>query len=75
MIQHSDYYKLTAVKYYLENNKTMRYICNKIFKCKYQSLSKWKLRFQKEGKIIMKERNNSKLKITHEIISFVKTKC
>ena len=72
MKQHSDDYKLTVVKYYLENNKPMRYVCNKIFKCKYQSLSKWKLRFQKEGKIIRKERDNPKLKITPDIISFVK---
>ena len=55
MKQHSDDYKLTAVKYYLENDKPMRYVCNKIFKCKYQSLSKWKLKFQKEGKIIREE--------------------
>lgn len=72
MKQHSDDYKLTAVKYYLENDKPMRYVCNKIFKCKYQSLSKWKIRFQKDGKIIRKERDNPKLKITPEIISFVK---
>jgi transposase len=72
MKQHTDDYKLTAVKYYLENNKPMRYVCNKIFKCKYQSLSKWKIRFQKEGKIIRKDRDNPKLKITPEIILFVK---
>jgi len=72
MKQHSDDYKLTAVKYYLENDKPMRYVCNKIFKCKYQSLSKWKLRFQKEGKIDRKKRDNHKLKITPEMISFVK---
>jgi len=28
--QHSKDYKLTAVKYYLTHNKTMRYVCNKI---------------------------------------------
>jgi transposase-like protein len=55
MKQYSDDYKLTAVKYYLENNKPMRYVCKKIFKCKYQSLSKWKIRFQKEGKIERKK--------------------
>jgi transposase-like protein len=68
MKQYSNDYKLTAVKYYLENDKPMCYVCNKIFKCKYQSLSKWKIRFQKEGKIIRKERNNPKIKITYEII-------
>jgi transposase len=72
MKQHSDDYKLTAVKYYLENNTPMRYVCKKIFKCKYQSLSKWKMRFQKEGKIERKPRNNKDLKITPQIVSFVK---
>ncbi len=39
---------------------------------KYQSLSKWKFRFKKEGKIERKSRNNKDLKITPEIVSFVK---
>uniref|UniRef100_A0A6C0IA13 Transposase n=1 Tax=viral metagenome TaxID=1070528 RepID=A0A6C0IA13_9ZZZZ len=45
--QHSEDYKLTAVKYYLTHNKTMRDVCNKIFNCKYQSLSKWKIKYNR----------------------------
>ena len=70
--QHSKDYKLTAVKYYLTHNKTMRYVCNKIFNCKYQSLSKWKIRYNKDGNIDRKERVNKPLKITPEIINFIK---
>jgi transposase-like protein len=40
MKHHSGDYKLTAVKYYLEHNEDMRDTCH-IFKCKYQSLSRW----------------------------------
>jgi len=49
--QHSKDYKLTAVKYYLTHNKTMRNVCNKIFNCKIQSLSKWKIKYNKDGNI------------------------
>jgi transposase-like protein len=40
MKQHTEDYKLSAVKYYLEHNEDMRHTC-KIFNCKYQSLSRW----------------------------------
>jgi len=70
--QHSKDYKLTAVKYYLTHNKTMRDVCNKIFNCKYQSLSKWKIKYNKDGNIDRKKRNNKPLKITPEITTFVK---
>lgn len=70
--QHSKDYKLTAVKYYLTHNKTMRNVCNKIFNCKYQSLSKWKIKYIKDGNIDRKKRYNKPLKITPEIATFVK---
>ncbi len=70
--QHSKDYKLTAVKYYLTYNKTMRYVCNKIFNCKYQSLSKWKIKYNKDGNIDRRKRVNKPLKITPEIINFIK---
>ena len=70
--QHIKDYKLTAVKYYLTHNKTMRYVCNKIFNCKYQSLSKWKIKYNKDGNIDRKKRNNKPLKITPEITTFIK---
>jgi len=70
--QHSKDYKLTAVKYYLSHNKTMRNVCNKIFNCKIQSLSRWKIQYNKDGNIKRKNRENKNTKITPEIISFVK---
>jgi transposase-like protein len=70
--QHSKDYKLTAVKYYLTHYKTMRDVCNKIFNCKYQSLSKWKIKYNKDGNIDRKKRNNKPLKITPEITTFIK---
>ena len=70
--QHSKDYKLTAVKYYLTHNKTMRDVCNKIFNCKIQSLSRWKIKYNKEGNIKRKNREHKNTKITPEIISFIK---
>jgi hypothetical protein len=40
MKQHSDDYKISAVKYYLDHQNDMRTTCE-IFKCKYQSLARW----------------------------------
>jgi transposase-like protein len=71
--QHSKDYKLTAVKYYLTNNKTMRNVCNKIFNCKIQSLSRWKIKYNKDGNIKRKDREHKNTKLTPEIISFVKS--
>ena len=70
--QHSKDYKLTAVKYYLTHNKTMRNVCNKIFNCKIQSLSRWKIKYNKDSDIKRKDKEHKNTKITSEIISFVK---
>ena len=40
MKQKGDDYKITAVKYYLDNNDTMDNTC-KIFNCKKPSLHRW----------------------------------
>ena len=40
MRQKGDYYKIYAVKYYLNNNDTMNNTC-KIFNCKKPSLHRW----------------------------------
>ena len=71
--QHSKDYKLSALKYYLTHNKTMRDVCNKIFNCKIQSLSRWKIKYNKDGNIKRKERQHKNTKITPEIITFVKS--
>jgi len=70
--QHSEDYKLTAVKYYLIHNKTMREVCNKIFNCKIQSLSRWKIKYNKYDNIKRKIREHINIKITPEIIDFIK---
>jgi transposase len=50
----------------------MRYVCNKIFNCKIQSLSRWKIKYNKDDNIKRKNREHKNIKITPEIISFVK---
>jgi len=74
MKQHTEDYKLTAVKYYLdhnEHNEDMRDTCN-IFNCKYQSLSRWIKTYKQKGNLNRKTRKNHNLKITPEIEKFVK---
>lgn len=55
MKHHSEDYKLTAVKYYLEHNEDMRDTCH-IFKCKYQSLSRWVKIYKQNGNLYRKTR-------------------
>jgi transposase-like protein len=59
MKQHTEDYKLTVVKYYLDHNEDMRDTCD-IFKCNFQSLSRWVKTYKQN------------LKITPEIEKFVK---
>jgi len=69
--QHTEDYKQTAVKYYLEHNEDMRNTCE-IFNCKFQSLARWVEKYKKNGNINRKTRKNHNLKITPEIEKFVK---
>jgi len=69
--QHTDDYKNSVVKYYLEHNEDMRNTCE-IFNCKFQSLARWIDRYKHQGNINRKTRNNHNLKITPEIEKFVK---
>jgi len=71
MKQHTEDYKKTAVKYYLEHNEDMRNTCE-IFNCKFQSLSRWINQYKKQGNVNRKTRKNHNLKITPEIEKFVK---
>ena len=71
MKQHTEDYKLTAVKYYLDHNEDMRDTCE-IFKCNFQSLSRWVKTYKKKGNLNRKTRKNHNLKITPEIEKFVK---
>ena len=40
-------YKLTAVKYYLDNETSYKNVCN-IFKCSERSLKRWIIRYRKD---------------------------
>ena len=71
MKQHTNDYKETAVKYYLDHNEDMRNTC-KIFKCKFQSLARWIKTYKQKGNLNRKTRKNHNLKITPEIEKFVK---
>ena len=71
MKHHTEDYKETAVKYYLENNNDLRNTC-KIFKYKYQSLARWIKSYKNKRNIQRKTRKNHNLKITPEIEKFVK---
>ena len=50
----------------------MRDVCNKIFNCKIQSLSRWKIKYNKDGNVKRNIRDNKNLKITPDIIDFIK---
>ena len=46
----SNDYKLTAVQYYLVEDKTQEEVC-KIFKCSRRSLMRWVERYKKDGNV------------------------
>jgi transposase len=71
MKQHTEDYKITDVKYYLEHNEDMRDTCE-IFNCKFQSLARWIEQYEKRGNVNRKTRKNHNLKITPKIEKFVK---
>jgi putative transposase len=70
MKQHTEDYKLNAVRYYLKH-QDLRETC-KIFNCKYQSLARWVKTYKYSKSVKRKTRKNSNLKITPEIEKFVK---
>lgn len=55
MKQHTEDYKLSAVKYYLKSKKTLKNTCN-IYECKHKSLSRWTKRYKIQGNIKRKKR-------------------
>jgi transposase-like protein len=58
MKHHTEDYKETAVKYYLDHNEDMRDTC-KIFRCKFQSLARWIHTYKKNKTLHRKTRKNS----------------
>jgi len=67
---HTEDYKLSAVKYYLDNDIDMRETCE-IFKCSYVSLYRWIKRYEKQGNIKRKQTKKKPYKITDEIEKYV----
>ena len=46
-IHHTEDYKLTAVKYYLDNDTSYKNVCD-IFKCSERSLKRWIDKYNKD---------------------------
>ena len=66
----SEDYKITAVEYYLNTNKTQDEICN-IFKCSVRSLMRWVKRYQNEDSVIRHNREAISYKVSKEHIKFI----
>lgn len=65
MKQKGDDYKLTAVKYYLNNKDTMDNIC-KIFDCKKSSLHRWIQQYKTHKNLGRKPRKAISYKVTKD---------
>ena len=70
MKQHTEDYKINAVRYYLKH-QNLRETC-KIFHCKYQSLARWAKTYKHSKSVKRKTRKNYNLKITPEIEKYIK---
>ena len=55
-------YKISAVKYYLKENKSLDEVCD-IFSCKKQSLSRWVNTYKKDKSIKRYSRNQCHIKL------------
>jgi len=63
-------YKLTAVNYYLVEDKTQEEVC-KIFKCSARSLMRWVEQYKKEGNVDIHYRNPVAYKVKREHVRFL----
>ena len=68
---HSEDYKIMAVLYYLKHKESLRETCDKLG-CKFQSLYRWVKQYEETGELKRKLRENKNLKLTPEIIDYVK---
>jgi transposase len=66
----SEDYKVSAVKYFLENNNTQEDVCN-IFKCSVRSLMRWVERYENDGEIKRYDKEAISYKVTKEHIKFI----
>jgi transposase len=67
----SNDYKLTAVNYYLVEDKSQEEVC-KIFQCSRRSLMRWVQQYKNNGNIERQNRRPVAYKIKREHISFIK---
>ena len=66
----SNDYKITAVNYYLVEDKTQEEIC-KIFKCNPRSLMRWVERYKKDGNVDIHYRKPVAYKVKKEYVVFL----
>ena len=66
----SNDYKLTAVQYYLVEDKTQEEVC-KIFKCSPRSLMRWVNQYKKEGNVNKHYRKPIAYKVKKEYVTFL----
>jgi len=66
----SNDYKLTAVQYYLVEDKTQEEVC-KIFKCTPRSLMRWVERYKKEGNVNIHYRKPVAYKVKKEYVKLL----
>ena len=66
----SNDYKLTAVQYYLVEDKTQEEVC-KIFKCSPRSLMRWVERYKHEGNVDIHYRKPVAYKVKKEYVKFL----
>jgi transposase len=66
----SNDYKLTAVQYYLVEDKTQEEVC-KIFKCTPRSLMRWVERYKKEGNVNKHYRKPIAYKVKKEYVKLL----
>ena len=66
----SNDYKITAVNYYLVEDKTQKEVC-KIFKCNPRSLMRWVERYKKDGNVDIHYRKPIAYKVKKEYVEFL----
>ena len=66
----SNDYKLTAVQYYLVEDKTQEEVC-KIFKCTPRSLMRWVERYKNEGNVNIHYRKTVAYKVKKEYVKLL----
>ena len=70
MTHKSNDYKLSAVNYYLVEDKTQQEVC-KIFKCSRRSLMRWVERYKKDGNVDIRYRKPFAYKVKKEYVNFL----